>query len=85
MFRKGILSATTNPVVMRGVRRYGMRLGAARFVAGETLDEAVPVLRGLNEQGLRTNTTILGEGIERRDDGPGRRRRVQGGPGPDRQ
>jgi proline dehydrogenase len=63
VFRKGILSATTNQVVMRGVRRYGMRLGAARFVAGESLDQAVPVLRGLNEQGLRTNTTILGEGI----------------------
>ncbi len=48
LFRKGILSATTNQLVARNVRRYGMRLGAARFVAGETLDEAVPVLRGLN-------------------------------------
>lgn len=61
--RQGILSATTNRVVRRGVRRYGMRLGAARFVAGETLNDAVPVLRGLNERGLRTNTTILGEGV----------------------
>ncbi|HET7095438.1 MAG TPA: hypothetical protein VFI22_18245, partial [Thermomicrobiales bacterium] len=42
MFRRGILVATHNPVVAGGVRRYGMRLGAARFVAGETLDEAVP-------------------------------------------
>ncbi len=64
LFRKGILSATTNKVVARNVKRYGMRLGAARFVAGETLDEAVPVLRSLNEKGLRTNTTILGEGIK---------------------
>jgi proline dehydrogenase len=38
-----------------------MRLGAARFVAGETLDECVPVLRGLNERGLAANTTLLGE------------------------
>ena len=40
-----------------------MRLGAARFVAGETLDEAVPVLRALNGRGLLANTTLLGEGV----------------------
>jgi proline dehydrogenase len=40
-----------------------MRLGAARFVAGETLDECVPVLRRLNDAGLHANTTILGEGV----------------------
>lgn len=40
-----------------------MRLGAARFVAGTTLDECVAVLRRLNEAGLHTNTTLLGEEI----------------------
>ena len=40
-----------------------MRLGAARFVAGETLDECVAVLRRLNEQALYANTTLLGEGV----------------------
>jgi proline dehydrogenase len=40
-----------------------MRLGAARFVAGETLDECVGVLRQLNERGLHANTTILGEDV----------------------
>ena len=40
-----------------------MRLGAARFVAGTTLDECVVVLRRLNEAGLHTNTTLLGEEI----------------------
>jgi len=62
-FRKGILAATQNKVVSKGVRSYGMQLGANRFVAGETFDEAVPVLRSLNEKGLRTNTTLLGEAI----------------------
>lgn len=62
-FRRGILVATQNPVVRRGVRRYGMRLGAARFVAGERFDDCVPVLRHLNDQGFRTNTTLLGEGV----------------------
>ena len=45
------------------VGKHGMRLGAARFVAGETLDESVTVLRRLNDQGLHANTTILGEDV----------------------
>jgi proline dehydrogenase len=49
--------------VQRLVRRHGMRLGAGRFVAGETLDECIAVLRRLNEQGLHANTTLLGEGV----------------------
>jgi proline dehydrogenase len=49
--------------VQRLVRRYGMQLGASRFVAGETLDECVAVLRRLNDQGLYANTTLLGEGV----------------------
>src|SRR5688500_8091605 len=64
MFRAGILAFTSNPIVSRAVRRYGMRLGASRFVAGETFAEAIPVLRSLNQSGLRTNTTLLGEGVK---------------------
>lgn len=46
------------------VRRYGMRFGAARFVAGENLDQCVIALRTLNERGLKANTTLLGEGVK---------------------
>ena len=63
VFRKGILVATNNSVVRKTVRKHGMKLGASRFVAGETLDECITVLRGLNAKGLRVNTTILGEGV----------------------
>jgi proline dehydrogenase len=63
VFRKGILVATNNSVVRKTVRKHGMKLGASRFVAGETLDECIAVLRGLNAKGLRVNTTILGEGV----------------------
>src|SRR5687767_3404077 len=45
------------------MQRHGKRVGAARFVAGETLDEAVAVLRKLNVAGLYANTTLLGEAI----------------------
>ncbi|HEY2073462.1 MAG TPA: proline dehydrogenase family protein [Gaiellaceae bacterium] len=61
--RSAILAAADSPRVQRFVRRHGMRLGAGRFVAGETLDECVLVLRSLNERGLKANTTLLGEGV----------------------
>ena len=61
--RKLILAAAQSPRVRSFVGKHGMRLGAARFVAGETLDECVAVLRRLNEQGLHANTTILGEDV----------------------
>ncbi|HEY0416601.1 MAG TPA: proline dehydrogenase family protein [Gaiellaceae bacterium] len=61
--RKGILAAADSRRIGSLVRRHGMRLGASRFVAGETLDDAVAVLRRLNEHGLYANTTLLGEGV----------------------
>jgi proline dehydrogenase len=65
-FRAAILGAADSSVVRRVVGRYGMRLGAGRFVAGETLDECVPVLRRLADRGLHANTTLLGESVRDR-------------------
>ncbi len=61
--RKLILVAAGSKIVQRFVNRFGMKLGAARFVAGQTLDEAIPVLRVLDQRGFATNTTILGEDV----------------------
>jgi proline dehydrogenase len=61
--RSAILRAADSRWLRRLVDRYGMRLGASRFVAGETLDECVVVLRRLNDAGLYANTTLLGEAI----------------------
>jgi proline dehydrogenase len=62
-----LILAASESVALRGlVRTHGMRFGAGRFVAGESFDQAVPVLRRLNDRGLLTNTTMLGEGV--RDD-----------------
>jgi proline dehydrogenase len=61
--RTVILRSADSAFLQRVVGRYGMRLGAGRFVAGETLDECVPVLRKLNDAGLHANTTVLGEAI----------------------
>ena len=61
--RSLILAAADSPRLQRLGQKYGFRLGAARFVAGETLDDALPILHRLNDSGLRTNTTLLGEGV----------------------
>jgi len=66
VLRAGILRAADDRHVQGFMGRYGMRLGAARFVAGENLDECVAVLRRLADQGLHTNTTLLGESVRDR-------------------
>ena len=59
--RSAILRAAESDRLQRIVQTHGRRVGAARFVAGETLDQCVAVLRKLNEAGLYANTTLLGE------------------------
>jgi len=61
--RAAILRAADSSRLQRLVQQHGKRVGAARFVAGETLDECVGVLRKLNDAGLHANTTLLGEAI----------------------
>jgi proline dehydrogenase len=61
--RRAMLAAAESATLRSLVRTHGMRFGARRFVAGDSLDQAVPMLRRLNEQGLLTNTTLLGEGV----------------------
>ena len=63
MLRRVILAAADDSRVRGFVGKHGMRLGAGRFVAGETLDECVLALRRLNDRGLYANTTLLGEGV----------------------
>ena len=64
--RRAILAAATHRAPRAFMSRYGMRLGAARFVAGETLDECMDTLAELNAKGLYANTTLLGEDVESR-------------------
>jgi proline dehydrogenase len=61
--RAAILHAAESARLQRLVQQHGRRVGAARFVAGETLDQCVAVLRRLNDAGLAANTTLLGEAI----------------------
>ena len=59
--RSAILHAAGSAQLQGLVQKHGRRVGAARFVAGETLDECVNALRALNDAGLYANTTLLGE------------------------
>jgi proline dehydrogenase len=61
--RKGILAAARSERIGSVVSKHGMRLGAQRFVAGETFAEAAEVLARLDANGLATNTTLLGEDV----------------------
>jgi proline dehydrogenase len=65
--RAAILHAADSTRLQQVVQRHGRRVGARRFVAGETLDECVRTLRKLNDAGLYANTTLLGEAIPTRE------------------
>lgn len=66
--RAGILAAADSALVRRAVTRYGMRLGAGRFVAGENAAQFLPVARAANAQGFAVAATILGESVHDRQE-----------------
>lgn len=61
--RAAILAAADSAFVRQAVSRYGMRLGARRFVAGETNAEFLTAARDANAAGFAVGCGILGEGI----------------------
>jgi proline dehydrogenase len=61
--RAVILAAADNTAVQRAVSRYGMQMGARRFVAGETAAEFLAVAREVNAHGFAVACGILGEGV----------------------
>ncbi len=66
--RSLLLAASNSRRAERWVTRYGMRLGASRFVTGEDIDDCIRVIKELNGQGLKANAAILGEAVTDRDD-----------------
>jgi len=61
--RSILLGASRNRWLNRMAARYGMRIGGSRFVAGETLEQFIPIARGLNADGFTLAAAILGEGV----------------------
>lgn len=69
MLRQGLLWLSEQPRVFRAIRstRIARRL-ASRFVAGETVAEALAAARRLVDQGLATTLDLLGESVARPED-----------------
>ncbi len=69
MLRSILLWLSRNKTVRNTVMRWGIvRRAARRFVAGETIDEAIAVIRDLNAQGIVATLDHLGENVETLDD-----------------
>ncbi|MCM3585083.1 proline dehydrogenase family protein [Mesobacillus maritimus] len=66
--RNFFLYLSQNRMMTRLAKKYGLRLGAARFVAGSSLEEAVEAIKALNEKGLAVTVDYLGEFIDNKAD-----------------
>lgn len=64
LYRRAVLGAAAVPGVETLARRYGWRLGVGRFVAGETLADALPALRALAGDGRGAIVDVLGEYVK---------------------
>lgn len=66
-YRKIVLTVSGNRVVKWLSIKYGKKL-ARRFIAGDTLDEALDEIERLNEKGIMVTLDHLGEGITSLDE-----------------
>ncbi|MBA4543343.1 proline dehydrogenase family protein [Thermoactinomyces daqus] len=66
--RKVVLTLAGNKAVTSFVSNYGMKLGAARFVAGESLRAAMDRVKHLNDEGLIVTLDHLGESVTSREE-----------------
>jgi proline dehydrogenase len=61
MMRNMFQSLGKSRTANRLAKRYGLRFGAARFVAGETIQQSINAVRGLNQDGRIATLDHLGE------------------------
>lgn len=64
MLRQTFLYLSNQPRIFNFVRHNGLaKKFASRFVAGETLDDALRAVRGLNQRGITASLDLLGESV----------------------
>ena len=69
MLRKTLLYLSNQQRVFTFVRRNRLaRRMASRFVAGETIDEAIPAVRVLNARGITASLDLLGESVHHEEE-----------------
>lgn len=64
LYRQTLLGVANNRVVKTAAHKQGWKLGVGRFVAGETLDAALPALHDLRGKGFQINLDLLGEFVD---------------------
>lgn len=64
ILRKFFLFLSNSKLLTRLAQKYGLRFGASRFVAGETIEEAAEKIKKLNEKGLCVTLDYLGEFVD---------------------
>lgn len=66
--RDFFLFLSKNRALTKAAKKYGLRFGASRFVAGEDIEQAVTAIRKLNTEGLRVTIDYLGEFVDNKEE-----------------
>jgi proline dehydrogenase len=64
LLRDSFLFLSKNRTLTKLAKRYGLRFGASRFVAGETIEQAAAIIKELNQKGLAVTIDYLGEFVK---------------------
>lgn len=65
LYRKIVMALGANRAIKAAAGRFGLKLGGGRFVAGETMLEAIAVCKAINAAGVAVTIDVLGESIYR--------------------
>ena len=64
LYRQTVLGIANNPAIASFAQKQGWDLGVRRFVAGETLEEAVTALHAIEAEGKYPILDLLGEHVD---------------------
>ncbi|MEQ7049130.1 proline dehydrogenase [Paenibacillaceae sp. P-4] len=68
IMRNAFLFLSKNRLANRTAKKYGLRFGAKRFVAGEQISEAITSVKQLNDRGIVATLDHLGEFISTKEE-----------------
>lgn len=68
VIRDFFLFLSKNKFFTNLAKKYGLRFGAGRFVAGETIELAAKVIKDLNKKGLAVTIDYLGEFVDNKSE-----------------
>ncbi|MCR8643225.1 proline dehydrogenase [Paenibacillus sp. N1-5-1-14] len=68
LLQNTFLFLSKNKLANRAAKKYGLRFGASRFVAGEQIAEAIDAVRELNKLGIVATLDHLGEFVSTKEE-----------------